>query len=83
MIRLGSRRHSRFALLFRRFYTSKDLARRRDAIDTRVVDQFASRDAGSVYRDRPTELATSSTAAQRAAQPTSATDRRRRNPHSV
>ena len=65
---------------FRRLSTSNDLARRRAAMDDRVVDQSALRDSGSVYRDRPTEFATPSSAAQRAGQRTSATDRAPKSP---
>jgi hypothetical protein len=41
------------------------------------------RRASSAHRDRPTKLATPSTASQAAGQRTSETDRLRRNPHSV
>jgi len=69
--------------MFRRLSTSNDLARRRAARDKHVVDQSATRDADSAYRDRPTELATPSIASQASAQCTSPTDRQQRNPHSV
>jgi hypothetical protein len=63
MISVGSRRDSSAAaLLLRWLSTSNDLARRRDALDNRRVDQSPLRDADSAYRDRPTELATPSTA---------------------
>jgi hypothetical protein len=58
MIRLGSRRHSSAALLLRRLSTSDDHARRRAALDKRLVDQSPLRDAGSAYRDRSDEFAT-------------------------
>jgi len=48
-----------------------------------LVDQSPLRDTASAYRDRPTEPATPSTTSQRGDQRTSATDRQRRNPHSV
>jgi hypothetical protein len=83
MIRVGSRRHASAALLLRRLSTSNDHARRRAALDNRLVDQSPLHDAGSAYRDRPTELATPSTASQSGGQRTSATDRQRRNPHSL
>jgi len=83
MIRLGSRRHPSTALLLRRLSTGNGQARPRAALDNRLVDQSAPRDAGSVYRDPPTELFTPSTAYQRTDQRTSATHRQRRNPHSV
>ena len=83
MIRPGSRRHSSAALLLRRLSTSDDHARRRAALDNRLVDQSSLRDAGSAYRGWPTEPATLSTASQRGGQRTSATHRQRRNPHSV
>jgi hypothetical protein len=83
MIRPGSRRHASVALLLRRLSTGNDLARRRAALDNRLVDQSAPRNDGSACRDRPTELATPSTAYQRTDQRTSATHRQRRNPHSV
>jgi hypothetical protein len=68
MITLGSRRHSSAALLLRRLSTSNDLARRRAALDNCPVDQSPLRDVGSAYRDRPTELATPSTASQTGSQ---------------
>jgi hypothetical protein len=83
MIRPDSRRHPSPALLLRRLSTGHDHARRRAALDNRLVDQSPPRDAGSAYRDRPTKLDTPSTASQRGGQRTSATDRQRRNPHSV
>jgi len=55
MIRPGSRRHSSAALLLRRLSTSNDHARRRAALDNRLVDQSRPRNAGSAYRDRPSE----------------------------
>jgi hypothetical protein len=83
MIRSGSRRHSSAALLLRRLSTGNDHARRHAALDNRLVDQSAPHDAGAAYRNRPTELATPSTASKRDAQSTSATERRHRNPHSL
>jgi hypothetical protein len=83
MISPDSRRHSSAALLLRRLSTSNDHARRRAVLDNRLVDQSALRDACSASRNRPTELATPSTASKRGGQRTSATDRQRQNPHSV
>jgi hypothetical protein len=83
MIRPGSRRHSSAALLLRRLSTSNDHARRRAALDNRLVDQSSLRDAGSAYRYRPTEPRHPFERSQRGGQRTSATHRQRRNPHSV
>jgi hypothetical protein len=81
MIRVDSRRHSCAALRLRRLWTSDDHARRRAALDNRLVDQSPLRDANSAYRDRPAELATALIASQSDGQRTSPTDRQRRNPH--
>jgi hypothetical protein len=83
MIRSGSRRHPNAARLLGWLTTGQDHARRRSTLDNRIVDQSQSRDAGSAYRDRTTELANPSPASQRADQHTSATNRQRRNPHNV
>jgi len=83
MISAGSRQHASAAFLRRRLSTSNDLARRRAALDNRLVGQSPLRDAGSAYRDRSTDLVTLSTASQTGRQSTSATDRQRRNPHSL
>ena len=83
MIGLASRRQPSTALLLRRLSTGNDQARRRAALDNRLVDQSLLRDAASAYRDRLTELVTPSTASQRGGQRTSTTRRQRRNPHSV
>jgi len=83
MIRLGSRRHSSTALLLRRLSTGHDHARRRAALDNRLVDQSPPRDAGAAHHNRLTKLATPSTACQTGGQPTPATHRQRRNPHSA
>jgi hypothetical protein len=83
MIRSGSRRHSSAALLFRRLSTSNDRACRRAAPDNRLVDQSPPRRAGSAYCDQPTGFVTPSIASQTSVQRSSATDRQRRNPHSV
>jgi hypothetical protein len=48
-----------------------------------LVDQSPLRDAGSAYRNRSTEFDTPAPASQTGGQRTSATHRRRRNPHSV
>ena len=76
MIRLGSMRHPSAALLLRRFSIGNDRARRRTNMHNRPVDQSAPRNADSAYRDRPTKPFTSPTSSERAAQRTSATDRR-------
>jgi hypothetical protein len=83
MISVGSRRHSSTVLLLRRLSTSNDHARHRATLDNQLLDQSQPYDADPAYRDRPTELATPSTASQRAGQRTSATHRQRKNPHSV
>jgi hypothetical protein len=83
MIRPASRRHSSTVLLLRRLLIGHDHARRRAALDNRLDEQSAPHNLGSAYRDRPIEFATPSTASQRASQRTSATDRQRRNLHSV
>jgi hypothetical protein len=77
MIRPGSRRHSSAAL--RRLSTGHDHARRRATLDNRLVEQSAPHNVGSAHCDRPTEFVTS----QKGSQRTSATDRQRRNLHSV
>jgi hypothetical protein len=58
MISAGSRQHASAAFLRRRLSTSNDLARRRAALDNRLVGQSPLRDAGSAYRDRSTDLVT-------------------------
>jgi len=83
MISLGSPRHSSVALLLRRLSTGNDHARPRPAQDSHLVVQSSSLDAGSAYRDRPTNPITSPTTSERGGQRTSAKDRRCRNPHSV
>jgi hypothetical protein len=64
MIRSGPRQHSSAALLFCWLSTSNDHARRRAAPDNRLVDQSPPRRPSSARRDRPTKLATPSTASQ-------------------
>ena len=83
MIRLNSRRHSRTALLLRRLSIGNGHARGRPAFANRLVDQSPLREPASAYRNRSIKLANCSTASQTAAQRTFATDRPRRNPHSV
>ena len=83
MIRLDSRRHSRTELLLRRLSIGNGLARRRAALDNRLVNQSWLRDAGSACRDRPTGSVAPSIVSQTCDQCTSTTDRQRRNPHSV
>jgi hypothetical protein len=83
MIKLGTWQNAKAALLLRRLPTGNDRARHRDALDNPRIDQSPLRDATSAYRNRPIQLDTPSTASQIAGQRTSATDRQRRNPHSV
>ena len=82
MTKAGSPRHS-ITPLARRLSIGHDHARRRNAPGNRLVDQSPLREASSGYRDRPTEFVTSSFAPYRGAQRSLATDRQRRNPHSV
>jgi hypothetical protein len=58
MIRLAARQHPSASLPLRRLSTGNDHARRRTALNIRLVDQSPLRAAASAYRDRPTELAT-------------------------
>jgi hypothetical protein len=83
MIRPASQRHSSTVLQLRRLLIRHDHARRRAALDNRLDEQSTPHNVGSAYRDRPTEFAIPSTASQRPSQRTSATDRQRRNLHSV
>ena len=83
MTKFNSRRHPSAALQLRRLSTGDDRARRRATMDSRPVDQSAPRDAGSGHRDRSTGFVTPSIASQTSVQRSSATDRQRRNPHSV
>jgi len=77
MIKVGARQNYSATSLLRRISTGNDHARRRAALDNRLVDQSPLRDTASAYRDRSTEPATPSTTSQRGGQRTSATDRRR------
>jgi hypothetical protein len=83
MIRVNSWRHPRAALLLRRLSTGNEQAHPRAARDNRRVVGSPLRDAGSAHRNRLTKLTTPSAACQTGGQPTPATDRPRRNPHSV
>jgi len=79
----GHSRRARQRPQLRRLSTGNDHARRRAALDNRLVGQSPLRDTASAYRDRPVQPATPSTASKTGVQCTSATDRQRRNPHSV
>ena len=83
MISLGSRQHSSTDRLLRRLSTGNDHARPRATLDSRRVVRSPLRDSDSACRDRLTGLVASSVAFQTSIQPTSATDRQRRNPHSI
>ena len=83
MIKIGARQNYKTARLLRRLSTSNDHARPRATLDSRRVVRSPLRDADSACRDRPTGLVASSVAFQTGIQRTSATDRQRRNPHSV
>ena len=83
MIEVNSRRHPSAALLLRQLSTGNDQAYPRAARDSRRVVRSPLRDAGSAYRDRPTSVRHPSIASQTSVQRTSATNRQRRNPHSV
>ena len=83
MIKIGARQNYKTARLLRRLSTSNDHARPRATLDSRRVVRSPLRDSDSACRDRPTGLVASSVAFQTSIQRTSATDRQRRNPHSV
>ena len=83
MIMIGARQNYKTARLFRRLSTGNDHARRRATLDSRRVARSPLPNSDSASRDRPTELLASSIAFQTSIQRTSATDRQRRNPHSV
>jgi hypothetical protein len=53
MISSGSRRHSSAAFLLRRLSTGNDHARRRAALDNRLVDQSPLRELLPIAIDRP------------------------------
>jgi hypothetical protein len=83
MIKVGARQNCKTARLLRRLSTGYDHARPRAALDSRRVVRSPLRDAGSACRDRPIGFVTPSIASQTSVQRISATDRQRRNPHSV
>jgi hypothetical protein len=83
MIKVGARQNCKTARLLRRLLTGNDQARPHAARDSRPVVQSPLRDAGSACRYRPTRFVTLSIASQTGVQRTSATDRQRRNPHSI
>ena len=83
MIEVNSRRHPSAALLLRRLSTGIDQARSRTTHDNQFKPRSALRDAGHAVRNQPNSFVTPSTASQTSVQCTLATDRPRRNPHSV
>jgi hypothetical protein len=83
MIKIGARQNYKTARLLRRLSTSNHHARPRVTLDSRRVARPPLPDSDSASRDRPTGLLASSFAFQTSIQRTSATDRQRRNPHSV
>ena len=83
MIKIAARQNYRAAPLPRRFSTGNDQARPHTARDSRRVVRSRAGDAGSADRNQPTGFVIPSIASYTSVQQTSATDRRRRNPHSV
>jgi Putative transposase len=83
MIKVDARQNYWAASLLRRISTGNDQARPRAACDSRRVVRSRAGDAGSADRDRPTGFVIPLIASHTSVQQTSATDRRRQNPHSV
>lgn len=83
MIKIAARQNRKAALLLRRFSTGNNLTRPNAVLDTHRIVRSPQRDTGSADRNRPTGFVIPSTASRTSVQQTSATDRRRRNPHSV
>jgi hypothetical protein len=83
MIKFGARQNYKTARLLRRLSTGNDPAHPRATLDSRRVVRSPLRDSDSACRDRLTGLVASSVAFQTSIQRTSATDRQRRNPHSI
>jgi hypothetical protein len=83
MIKIGALQNYRAASPLRRISTGNDQARPRTARDSRRVVRSRAGDAGSADRNRPTGFVIPLIASHTSVQQTSATDRRRRNPHSV
>ncbi len=81
MIKIAVRQNCR--ALLRRLSTGNGPTRPRAAVDSHLVVQSPLRDAGSAQRNRPTRFVTPSVASQTSVHCASATDRQRRNPHSV
>jgi len=79
MIKIAARQNRKGALLLRRFSTDNNLTRPHAVLDTHRIVRSPQRDAGSAYRDRPTGLVALSIDSKTSV----ATDRGRRNPHSV
>ena len=82
MTEIGARQNYKTARLLRRLSTSIDQARPRVALNSRHVVRSPLRNAGPAYRDWLTGFVVPSIACQTRAQPTSATERQRPNPHS-
>jgi hypothetical protein len=83
MIKIGARQNYSTARLLRWLSTSNDHARPSAALNSRRVVRSPLRDARSARRNRLIGLVASSAAFQTSIQRTSATNRQRRNPHSV
>jgi hypothetical protein len=81
MIKVGAQQNCRTFLC--RLSTGNGQARPRAALDSHLVVRSLLCDAGSAHRNRLNGAVTLSIASQTSVQCTSATDRQRRNPHSV
>lgn len=79
MIKIAARQNRKGTLLLRRFSTGNNLTRPHAVLDTHRIVRSPQRDAGSAYRDRPTGFVALSIDSKTNV----ATDRARRNPHSV
>jgi hypothetical protein len=83
MIKVGARQNYRAASLLRRLSTGNDQPRHRAARDSHRLVRSRAANAGSADRNRPTGFVIPLIASHTSVQQTSATDRQRRNPHSV
>jgi hypothetical protein len=83
MIKFGARQNYKTARLLRRLSTGNDRAHPRATLDSRRVVRSPLRESDAACRDRLTGLVASSVAFQTSIQRTPATDRQRRNPHSI
>ena len=81
MIKVGARQNCRAFLL--RLSTGNGHARPRAALESHLVVRSLLCDTGSAHRNRSTEVVMPLIASHTSVQQTSATDRRRRNPHSA